>query len=72
MNGAWPNVRIRARNCPARHSDSPWIPVMQAINEVIAAAPRPQQTRRDINGTASRCRRIAIPNTHAFTRGDDE
>jgi hypothetical protein len=57
-------------SCPP--VDSPWIPVMQAINEVIAAAPRPEQTRRDINGTTSRCRRIAIPNTHAFTRGDDE
>jgi hypothetical protein len=52
--------------------DSPWIPVMQAINDVIIAAPRPEQTRRDIDGTASRCRRIAIPNSHAFKRGDDE
>jgi hypothetical protein len=57
---------------PCPPPDSPWLPVMQAINEVIAAAPRPVQTRRDINGTASRCRRIAIPTTHAFTRGDDE
>jgi hypothetical protein len=57
---------------PCPPPDSPWLSVMQAINEVIAAAPRPQQTRRDINGNASRCRRIAIPNTHAFTRGDDE
>ena len=54
---------------PCPPIDSPWLPVMQAINEVIAAAPRSEQTRRDINGTASRCRRIAIPNTHAFTRG---
>jgi hypothetical protein len=46
--------------------------VMEATNEVIAGAPRPKQPRRDINGTTSRCRRIAIPNTHAFTRGDDE
>ena len=57
---------------PCPPLDSPWLPVMQAINEVIAAAPRPQQTRRDIDGTASRCRRIAIPYTHAFTRGDEE
>jgi hypothetical protein len=57
---------------PCPPLDSPWLPVMQAINEVIAAAPRPEQTRHDIDGAASRCRPIAIPNTHAFTQGDDE
>ena len=57
-------------SCPP--PDSPWIAVMQAINEVIAAASRSEQTRRDIDGAASRCRQIAIPNTHPFTQGDDE
>jgi hypothetical protein len=41
-------------SCPP--SDAPWLPVTQAINEVIAAAPRPKQPRRDIDGTASRSR----------------
>jgi hypothetical protein len=57
-------------SCPA--PDAPWLPVMQVINDVITAVPRPEQLRRDITGTASRCRRIAVPNTHAFTRGSDE
>jgi hypothetical protein len=57
---------------PCPPLDSPWLPVMQAINDVIAAVPRPKQPRRDIDGTASRCRRIVIPFTHAFTSGDEE
>ncbi len=60
---------------PSPTMDAPWLPQMANIHEVITLAPKPRQTRRDVDGTAARTRRFPVPNTHAFTKdnqGDDE
>jgi len=56
--------------CPL--PDAPWLPVMDTILEVVAAAPPARKVKRDIDETATRPRRMAIPRMHAFSGDDDE
>ncbi len=48
--------------------DAPWLPEMDVINDVLAAA-KPPPTR-DIDGVIAQVRKLPIPNTHAFTQTD--
>jgi hypothetical protein len=46
---------------------APWLPVMDALNEVIGASNVAHPPARDIDGVAAFARQIAVPHTHAFT-----
>jgi hypothetical protein len=48
-------------------NDAPWLPVMDALNEVIGASTAAYPPARDIDGIASFTGQIVIPETHAIT-----
>ena len=52
--------------------DAPLIPEMKTINDVISGAPIEKQLRRNMYGKAVKLRCQPVPNTHAFSKNDEE
>jgi hypothetical protein len=52
--------------------DAPWLPQVAAIDEVAARMSDARQPNRNIDGTTVSCRKISLPNTHAFTTRNEE
>ncbi len=50
--------------------DAPWLPQMQALNDVLGASPVTKPPARNIDDDVTRSRKLRVPNTHAFTQGD--
>jgi hypothetical protein len=53
--------------------DTPFLPVMDVLNDVIGKVSAALPPLRDIDGITTRVRKLPIPNMHAFTQseGDD-
>jgi hypothetical protein len=47
--------------------DAPWLPQMDALNDVIGASTATHPSARDIDGVAAFDGQIAVPETYAFT-----
>ncbi len=52
-------------NAPS--DDAPWLPQMEALNDVIGKSIAAHPAVRDIDGVAALTMRIAVPATHAFS-----
>lgn len=52
---------------PAPLPDAPWLPQMQALNDVLGASRAPEPPMRDVEGTIVQVRARRIPNMHALT-----
>ena len=52
---------------PAPEDDAPWLPQMQALNDVLGASRAPEPPTRDIDGAFVQVRVRRIPNMHALT-----
>jgi hypothetical protein len=52
--------------------DAPWLPQVETINEVLGSSAAPEPPARDIDGAASRARKLALPGLHAFSRSDED
>lgn len=58
---------------PAPAPDAPWLPMMEALNDVLSASTLPEPPMRDIDGTVTQVRVRRIPNMHALTpQGSNE
>jgi hypothetical protein len=58
---------------PAPAPDAPWLPVMEALNDVLSASQLPEPPMRDIDGAVTQVRVRRIPNMHALTpQGSNE
>jgi hypothetical protein len=57
-------------SCPA--FDAPWLPIMEMILEIVGQAAPARKIKRDIEGVATRPRRIVVPRTHAFSVEEDD
>ena len=51
--------------------DAPWLPQIGTINEVLGSSTAPEPPARDIDGVASRARKLALPGLHAFARAEE-
>jgi hypothetical protein len=65
-------LRVAARRdprpqIPAPTPDAPWLPQMDVLNEVMAAATQPEPPMRDIDGVITKVRVRRTPNMHALT-----
>jgi hypothetical protein len=47
--------------------DAPWLPVMEALNDVLSASPLTEPPMRDVDGAVTQVRVRRIPNMHALT-----
>jgi hypothetical protein len=47
-------------------ADEPWLPQMQALNDVIGKVGAAQPPARDIDAYVARARKLPVPNLHAF------
>jgi hypothetical protein len=54
---------------PAPAPDAPWLPQMQALNEVLGSVDEPEPPMRGIDGAIIQIRSRRIPNWHALTSG---
>jgi hypothetical protein len=52
---------------PAPARDAPWLPVMDAINEVLAASQADEPPTRDFDGFLNQCRSCRAPGLHSLT-----
>ena len=52
--------------------DAPWLPQVQTINDVLGPSTASEPPARDIDGVASRARKLALPGLHAFARAEDD
>src|SRR5262245_59374074 len=52
--------------------DAPWLPQIGTINELLGSSTAPEPPERDIDGAASRARKLALPGLHLFTRADED
>ncbi len=52
---------------PAPNVDSPWLPQMQVLNDVLGSSALPEPPMRDIDGVVTQVRVRRIPNMHALT-----
>jgi hypothetical protein len=52
------------------NDDSPWLPQMDLLNDVIGTSAASHPPARDIDGVAAFDGQIALPETHAFTSED--
>jgi hypothetical protein len=52
---------------PAPASDAPWLPQMEALNQVLGRCKSPEPPARDIDGFVVHVRTRRIPNMHALT-----
>src|SRR5262249_37002253 len=46
--------------------DAPWLPVADTVNAVLGRATASAPPERDIDGVATRGRKLAVPKMHAF------
>jgi len=51
-------------------TDSPWIPQMELVNDVLGGSSAPLPPTRDIDGVLTQVRKRHVPNMHAFTKQD--
>jgi hypothetical protein len=49
-------------------SDAPWLPEMDTINATLGHATASAPPQRDIDGVATRGRKLAVPKMHAFSQ----
>jgi hypothetical protein len=64
--------RLADRNDPrpviaSPSEDAPWLPQMNAYNDVVDGSPAIHPVARDIDGVNASGRKIVVPDTHAFT-----
>jgi hypothetical protein len=52
---------------PAPASKAPWLPIMNAINEVLAASTADEPPTRDFDGFLNQCRSRRAPGLHSLT-----
>jgi hypothetical protein len=52
--------------------DAPWLPQVGIINDVLGSSTAPEPPERDIDGAASRARKLALPGLHAFARAEED
>jgi hypothetical protein len=52
--------------------DAPWLPQVETINDVLGRSTASEPPARDIDGVASRARKLALPGLHAFARAEDD
>ena len=50
--------------------DDAWLPVVEAINEVLGAVTVPEPPTRDIDGVMNRAGKLALPNMHLWGATD--
>jgi hypothetical protein len=50
--------------------DDAWLPVVEAINEVLGAVTVPEPPTRDIDGVMNRASKLALPNLHLWGSAD--
>jgi hypothetical protein len=48
-------------------NDAPWLPQVEVLDGVLGGSPVARPPSRDIDGVATRARKLPVPNTHAFT-----
>jgi hypothetical protein len=46
--------------------DQDWLPQVEVVNDVLGVAKAPEPPARDIDGTGTRSRKLALPSLHAF------
>ena len=54
---------------PAPLPDAPWLPQMQALNDVLGAVQAEEPPMRDVDGALTEVRVRRVPNMHALTPG---
>jgi hypothetical protein len=52
---------------PNPDPNTPWLPYMQVLNDVLGSSPELRPSMRDIDNDIMRVKKIRIPDTHAFT-----
>jgi hypothetical protein len=52
--------------------DAPWLPQVGTINDVLGRSTASEPPARDIDGVASRARKLALPELHAFARAEQD
>ncbi len=57
---------------PCPPIDAPWLPVAQTLDSILGASPAAKPPTRNIDGVISQARKLAVPNTHAFTNSNGE
>jgi hypothetical protein len=57
---------------PVPRLDAPWLPQVETINNVLGRSTAPEPPARDVDGAASRARKLALPGLHLFTRADED
>jgi hypothetical protein len=50
--------------------DAPWLPTAQTLDSVLGASPAAKPPTRNIDSVVAQARKLAIPNTHAFTNSN--
>ena len=48
--------------------DAPWLPIADTVNAVLGASTASAPPERDIDGVATRGRKLAVPKMHAFSQ----
>jgi hypothetical protein len=46
--------------------DLDWLPQVEVVNDVLGTSKAPKPPVRDVDGTATRSRKLALPSLHAF------
>jgi hypothetical protein len=46
--------------------DQDWLPQVEVVNDVLGVSKAPEPPARDIDGTGTRSRKLALPSLHAF------
>jgi hypothetical protein len=60
--------RTDPRPCiPAPQPDAPWLPQMEALNQILGCCKSPKPPARDIDGFMAHVRTRRVPNMHALT-----
>jgi hypothetical protein len=52
--------------------NAPWLPQIKTINDVLGSSTAPEPPERDIDGAASRARKLALPGMHVFVRAEED
>jgi hypothetical protein len=52
--------------------DAPWLPTAQTLDSVLGASTAAKPPARNIDSVVTQARKLAVPNTHAFTNSNAE
>jgi hypothetical protein len=50
--------------------DAPWLPIAQTLDSVLGVSPAAKPPTRNIDSVVTQARKLAVPNTHAFTNSN--